>query len=61
MQQLAVFMGQGPFWYRWEYFTGLCDRFWWSNVFYVNNMVPWHEEATQECFYHTWYLADDMQ
>lgn len=24
--QLAVFMGEGPFWYRWEFFIGICDR-----------------------------------
>lgn len=24
--QIAVFMGEGPYWYRWEYFIGLCDR-----------------------------------
>ncbi|CAM9170227.1 unnamed protein product, partial [Hapterophycus canaliculatus] len=40
----------------------LCEnRFWWSNVAYINNMVPWHQGETQECFYHAWYLADDMQ
>eukprot|EP00752_Nemacystus_decipiens_P006535 g5886.t1 len=59
--KLAVFMGEGPFWYRWEFFIGLCDRFWWSNVTYINNLVPWHEGETKECFYHAWYLADDMQ
>eukprot|EP00903_Cladosiphon_okamuranus_P009857 g9367.t1 len=59
--KLAVFMGEGPFWYRWEFFIRLCDRFWWSNVAYINNLVPWHQGETEECFYHTWYLADDMQ
>lgn len=36
-------------------------RFWWSNVAYINNLVPWHQGETKECFYHAWYLADDMQ
>jgi len=36
-------------------------RFWWSNVAYINNLVPWHSGETNECFYHAWYLADDMQ
>ncbi|CAN0072229.1 unnamed protein product, partial [Discosporangium mesarthrocarpum] len=59
--KLAVFLGDSPFWYRWEYFIGLCDNFWWSNLLYVNNLVPWHQGETSECFYHTWYLANDMQ
>ncbi|CBN77498.1 conserved unknown protein [Ectocarpus siliculosus] len=59
--KLAVFMGEGPFWYRWEFFIGLCDKFWWSNVTYLNNLVPWHQGETGTCFYPTWYLADDMQ
>lgn len=37
------------------------NRYWWSNMLYVNNLVPWHEGETGECFYHTWYLANDMQ
>ncbi|CAM9234924.1 unnamed protein product [Ectocarpus sp. 6 AP-2014] len=59
--KLAVFMGEGPFWYRWEFFISLCDKFWWSNVTYLNNLVPWHQGETGTCFYPTWYLADDMQ
>ncbi|CAM9228319.1 unnamed protein product, partial [Phaeothamnion confervicola] len=59
--KVAVFLGEGPFWYRWQYFIALCDRSWWTNLLYVNNVVPWHTSETEECFYHTWYLANDMQ
>ncbi|CAM9306129.1 unnamed protein product [Chrysoparadoxa australica] len=59
--KVAPYMGEGPFWYRWEYFIGLCDQIWWSNVLFINNLVPWGRGETMECFYHTWYLANDMQ
>ncbi|XP_052900175.1 O-acyltransferase like protein [Anopheles moucheti] len=34
-----------------------CDRFWWRNIFYVNNWFPF----TEMCMIWSWYLANDMQ
>ncbi|XP_053671121.1 O-acyltransferase like protein [Anopheles nili] len=34
-----------------------CDRFWWRNIFYVNNWYPF----TEMCMIWSWYLANDMQ
>ena len=36
-----------------------CKKYWWTNLFYVNNLYPWRNE--EECIPWTWYLANDMQ
>ena len=35
-----------------------CKDYWWSNLLYINNMVPWN--LLDECFGWVWYLANDM-
>ena len=30
-------------------------------MLYVNNLVPFKDDTTQQCFGHGWYLANDMQ
>ena len=59
--KVAPLLGQGPMWFHWGEYTRLCDRLWWTNLLYVNNLVPWLHAETDGCFYHSWYLADDMQ
>lgn len=34
-----------------------CDKFWYRNIFYVNNWYPFSEM----CMIWSWYLANDMQ
>ena len=36
-----------------------CSSYWWTNLFYINNLYPWKLE--DECVGWTWYLANDMQ
>lgn len=54
-------LGSGPFWYQWEKFLRPCRQFWWSNIFFLNNFIPWGAPTTDTCFYHSWYLAVDVQ
>ena len=61
--KIAVTLGEGPFWQRWATFVAQCDAHAWTNMFFVNNVVPWYQPfgETSECMYHTWYLAVDFQ
>jgi hypothetical protein len=34
-----------------------CDHYWWSNLLFINNLVPFQQGETRQCFYHTWYLV----
>jgi peptidoglycan/LPS O-acetylase OafA/YrhL len=59
---LAPHFGSGgPFWYQWEHFLQPCRESWWTNLMFVNNFLPWGVSTTANCFYHSWYLAVDVQ
>lgn len=56
-------LGDGPNWPRWATFVAQCDAQWWTNMLFVNNLVP-HDQPfgeTSECMYHSWYLGVDFQ
>ena len=61
--KVAVNMGDGPFWPRWATFVAQCDAQWWTNLLFVNNLVPREQPfgETSECMYHAWYLGVDFQ
>ncbi|XP_063693139.1 nose resistant to fluoxetine protein 6-like [Bolinopsis microptera] len=37
-----------------------CKQYWWTNLLYINNLVPWNPTG-QNCLGQSWYLANDMQ
>jgi peptidoglycan/LPS O-acetylase OafA/YrhL len=59
--EIAPRLGSGPFWYQWENFLVPCRAFGWTNLLFVNNFFPWDLPNVETCFYHSWYLAVDMQ
>ncbi len=55
---LIPLLGSGPLWS--ETMTPIienCSRYWWRNLFYIQNMF----RADEMCALHSWYLACDMQ
>ncbi|KAL3922432.1 MAG: hypothetical protein SGILL_002209 [Bacillariaceae sp.] len=58
---IAPHLGAGPFWYQWENLLAPCRDSWWTNLLFVNNFLPWGVSTTANCFYHSWYLAVDVQ
>ena len=58
---LAPHLGSGPFWYQWEHFLEPCRQLWWTNLLFVNNFLPLGAPTEANCFYHSWYLAVDVQ
>jgi len=61
--KLAVTWGNGPFWPRWATFVAQCDKYAWTNMLFINNLVPSRQKfgETSECMYHAWYLGVDFQ
>lgn len=59
--KIGVLLGSGPFWYRWNSFSSNCDKYFWTNLLFINNLWPNNVPETSECFYVSWYLAVDMQ
>jgi len=58
---LAPHLGSGPFWYQWEDLLEPCRQYWWTNLLFLNNFLPWGVPTSDTCFYHSWYLAVDIQ
>jgi len=55
----APHLNDGPFWYQWQAFLAPCVNDWWKNLLFIQN---WGDTSvTSTCFYHSWYLAVDMQ
>jgi len=59
--KIAPLLGSGPMWFHWRGYAELCDNFWWTNILYINNLVPFGYGENGTCFFHGWYLANDMQ
>lgn len=59
--QVAPQLGGGPFWYQWWALLKPCHDYGWTNLLFVNNFWPPDQPITNTCFYHSWYLAVDMQ
>ncbi len=60
---LLPYLGNGPVWNRHigqgrEQYNN-CERFWWTNLLFINNMYPWNLQ--DQCLFWGWYLAVDMQ
>ena len=60
---LTVHFADGPLWQQTigpgSNFYQSCERYWWTNLLYINNIVP--SNHINICMPWTWYLANDMQ
>jgi peptidoglycan/LPS O-acetylase OafA/YrhL len=54
-------LSSGPFWGQLDQFTGNCSQWWWTNVLFVNNLVPFANNFASMCMGWTFYIALDMQ
>lgn len=48
----------GPFWNLLEKDIEFCNKYWWTNLLYMNNLYP---SDSSGCYAVTWYLANDFQ
>jgi peptidoglycan/LPS O-acetylase OafA/YrhL len=58
---LSGHMGDGPMWFGYWENVASCRDWWWTNLLYINNIVPFKRNMYRECDAWTWYLATDMQ
>jgi peptidoglycan/LPS O-acetylase OafA/YrhL len=50
----------GPKWDQVEtYINTDCDKYWWTNLLFVNNHIPWY--TGNDCVGQSWYMAADLQ
>jgi len=55
------YFGRGPWWFEVDTYISrtACDKYWWTNLLYIDNFVPSDYDTT--CMGWSWYLANDMQ
>ena len=41
--KIAITLGEGPSWPQWALFAQKCDQYAWTNMLFVNNLVPWYQ------------------
>jgi peptidoglycan/LPS O-acetylase OafA/YrhL len=59
MTYISAFLGNGPTFYKSEFLNSACQKYWWNNLLYLNNLLTYDNGIT--CAGHSWYLANDMQ
>lgn len=50
-------LGRGPFWSTFGVYLRTCKGLWWTNFLFINNLVPFDNNALSQCRAETWYLA----
>ncbi|XP_077861749.1 nose resistant to fluoxetine protein 6-like [Saccoglossus kowalevskii] len=58
---LFLYVGRGPLQWTMELYVQSCYDWWWTNLLYINNLVPFPGNENSMCMAWTWYLANDMQ
>ncbi|XP_077994519.1 nose resistant to fluoxetine protein 6-like [Glandiceps talaboti] len=58
---LFPYFGTGPYTEVIRDAPNPCEDYWWTNVLYINNLVPWPGSMQTMCYPVSWYLANDMQ
>jgi len=59
MTYFSPFLGNGPNFYKSELLNSVCQKHWWHNLLYLNNLIAY--DSGRGCAGHSWYLANDMQ
>lgn len=54
---VAPMLGRGPFWSTFDTYLRTCSWLWWTNFLFINNIVPFDNNALSQCRAETWYLA----
>ena len=48
----------------WTTYSGLylnCEKYWWAQLLFIGNLVPFFSEATEGCMFWAWFLTTDLQ
>ena len=56
---ILPFIGYGPVWHFFGNMISGCDKYWWTNLLWINNIYPRSYE--EKCLPWTWYMATYVQ
>lgn len=54
-------IGSGPAWIEYDDLFKQCDVYWWTPLFFVNDLVPWFAKDLSGCMRWTAYFAIEMK
>ncbi len=49
-----------PLWYNYKQLYLDCSKYWWAQLLFIGNLVPFFEEATEGCMYWSWFVTTDL-
>jgi peptidoglycan/LPS O-acetylase OafA/YrhL len=50
----------GPLWINTQSLFYQCDKYWWAQILFIGNLVPYFTEVTLGCFYWGWAVYADF-
>ena len=50
----------GPNWWQVTMESKDCQKYWWTNILYINTLIEYPEGSSNNCIGVSWYLVDDM-
>jgi peptidoglycan/LPS O-acetylase OafA/YrhL len=57
--KIVPLLSSGPFWNLLDADQSFCNKYWWTNLLYINNFYP--SDNRGGCYAVAWYLANDVQ
>jgi len=58
---LFPYLGGGPMWYTAHNMFDGCKDYWWAQVLFVSNLIPYFQAPNYGCFFWSWPVVTDMQ
>ena len=52
--KILPYVGSGPLWYLPD--VDLCEKYWWTNILYINNFYPIHSQASAITQHGIWQM-----
>ncbi len=57
----GAFLQSGPQWYLYQSLYQDCDRYWWAQLLFIGNWVPFFEDGNRGCFFWGFGIYCDVQ
>jgi hypothetical protein len=57
---VTPYLMDGPMWMNTNMLFFECNRYWWAQLLFIGNLVPYFTEVTIGCFYWGWAVYCDF-
>jgi hypothetical protein len=60
-QSIIFYIGTGPSWTEYDHLFGQCDRYWWTVIFFMNDLIPFFAKDLIGCMRWTAIFSIEMK